>query len=64
VNTIGQVVLTWPSTSDTFTLVSCSNLDAPQWQPVTDLTITLENGFYHATGSIGAANRFFTVRPN
>jgi hypothetical protein len=64
VNTIGQVVLTWPYTSDTFTLVSCSNLDAPQWQPVTDLTITLENGFYHATGSIGAANRFFTVRPN
>lgn len=64
VNTIGQVVLTWPYTSDTFTLESCSNLEAPQWQPVTDLTSTFESGFYHATGPIGAANRFFRLRPN
>jgi hypothetical protein len=63
-NTIGQVILTWPHTPETFTLESCSNLDAPQWQPVTDLTITLENNFYHATGPIGVANRFFRLRPN
>jgi hypothetical protein len=58
----GQFTLTWPYTSETFTLESCSNLDAPQWQPVTDLTISLANGFYHATGPIGAANRFFRLR--
>jgi hypothetical protein len=64
VNQNRQIVLTWPFTHDPFTLVSCSNLDAPQWQPVTDLTSTLENGYYQATGPIGAANRFFTLRPN
>jgi hypothetical protein len=60
----GQFTLTWTYTSETFSLESCSNLDAPQWQPVTDLTIALANGFYHATGPIGAANRFFRLRPN
>jgi len=59
-----QFTITWPYTPETFTLESCANLDAPQWQAVTDLSITLANGFYHATGPIGAANRFFRLRPN
>jgi hypothetical protein len=63
-NQDGQVTLTWPYTADTFTLESCSDLNAPQWQPVTNMTITLANGFYHATGPIAATNQFFRLRPN
>ena len=64
VNQNGQVTLTWPYTVDSFTLESCSDLIAPQWQPVTNLSITLANGFYHTTGPIVATNQFFRLRPN
>jgi hypothetical protein len=64
VNTTGQITLTWPYSSDTFTLESCSDLNAPQWQPATDLSITFSNGVYDATGPITAANQFFRLRPN
>jgi hypothetical protein len=59
-----QVTLTWPYPADTFTLESCSDLNAPQWQPVTNMSITLSNGIYCATGPITATNQFFRLRPN
>jgi hypothetical protein len=57
-------VLSWPQTPDSYTLQSSSSLSSPNWQPATNLTVSLTNGIYQATAPIGAGSQFFRLRLN
>ena len=59
-----QIALSWPHTLDSYTLESSPSLDSPNWQPVTNLSVSVSDGIYHATGPVGSANQFFRLRPN
>jgi hypothetical protein len=55
-------VLSWPQSPDTYELQSSSSLSSPNWQPATNLTVSLTNGIYQATAPVGTANQFFRLR--
>jgi hypothetical protein len=64
VNQNRQFELTWPQAPDSYTLESTSSIDSPHWQPVTNLSLSLEDGIYRATGPLSTTNQFFRLRPN
>jgi hypothetical protein len=59
-----QFVLSWAQTLDNYTLESSLSLAPPNWQAVTNLSLSLANGIYRATGPIAGTNQFFRLRPN
>ena len=56
-------VLSWPKTPDPYTLESSTVLNPSSWQPVTNLSLSLTDGIYHATGPLAPTNQFFRIRP-
>lgn len=64
VNQNRQLLLSWPQTPDSYTLESSSSLQPAQWQPATNLSVSLADGIYHAMSPITPTNQFFRLRPD
>jgi hypothetical protein len=57
----GKLVLSWPQTPDVYALEASSTLNPAVCKPATNLSVTLAQGIYQATASVGPTNQFFRL---
>jgi hypothetical protein len=58
----GQLTVSWPLNSAGYTLMSCTNLAAGDWQPVTTPAAQIVGSNWQQTVSLSAGSRFFRLQ--